>query len=78
MPFGLTNIGPTFQEVMEMSFKDVLDNFVLFYLGDITIFSKCAIDHFDQLRKVFVRCREYGVSLNPMKCVFETKHGKLL
>ena len=29
IPFGLTNEGTTFQKEMEMTFKDVLENFVL-------------------------------------------------
>lgn len=50
---------------MEMAFKGVLENFVLIYLNDIIVYSKHAIDHFDHSRKVFIKCREYGISLNP-------------
>lgn len=35
-------------------------------------------DHFNHLRQVFLRCREFGASLNPSKCVFATNQGKLL
>lgn len=51
---------------------------MLVYLDDITVFSKDAGDHFDHLEQVFKKCREYGISLNPNKCVFSTDQGKLL
>jgi hypothetical protein len=78
MSFGLTNAGATFQKAMEMAFKKLIDKFVLVYLDDITVYSKNVEDHFDHLRQVFVRCSEFGVSLNPTKYVFATSQGKLL
>ena len=30
------------------------------------------------LRQIFERCRKYGISLNPKKCVFAVTKGKLL
>ena len=72
MPFGLTNVGATFQKAMEMAFKNMMKRFVLVYLDDIIVYSKNVEDHFDHLRHVFLRCREFGVSLNPSKCVFST------
>jgi hypothetical protein len=35
-------------------------------------------EHIHHLRKVFGRCRLYGVSLNPKKCIFIVTQGKLL
>ena len=72
MPFGLTNVGATFQKLMEMAFKSMLEKFVLVYLDDIIVYSKNMAYHFGHLRKVFIKCREYGVSVNPSKCVFST------
>lgn len=51
---------------------------MLIYLDDINIYSKHAADHFDHLSQVLIKCREYGVSLIPKKCVFSTDQGKLL
>ena len=78
MPFGLKNVGATFQKEMEMAFKNMIERFVSVYLDDIMLYSKDVAEHFVHLRKVFMRCREYGVSLNPRKCVFSTNKGKLL
>ena len=72
MPFGLTNASATFQKTMEKYFKSMLERFVLVYLDEIIVYSKCAKDQLEHLKKVFIKCREFGVSLNPKKCVFST------
>ena len=56
----------------------MLEKFVLVYLDDITMYSKNATNRFGHLRQVFIKCREFGVSLNPSKCVFATNKGNLL
>ena len=78
IPFGITNAGDTFQNAREMDFKGVLERFVLIHLDDITIYWKHATNHFDHLKQVFIKCKEYGVSLNPRKCMFSTDQGKFL
>ena len=61
-----------------MAFKSIHENFILVYLDDIILYSTSAANHFGHLRQVFIKCREFGVSLNPRKCVFATNRGKLL
>ena len=39
MPFGLMNVGATFQRAMYIAFADEKDKSVVIYLDDITIFS---------------------------------------
>ena len=34
--------------------------------------------HFDHLRKVFDKCRLYKICLNPEKCTFMVRQGKIL
>ena len=46
--------------------------------NDITVFSKNAADHFQHLKVIFERCREYGISLNPKKNIFSVHESKLL
>lgn len=67
MPFGLTNVGATFQKEMEMAFKNMFEIFLLVYLDDITVYPTNVMDHFGHLRQVFLKCKEFGVSLNPSK-----------
>jgi hypothetical protein len=78
MPFGLMNAGATFQQAMDIVFIGEKDQFVVIYLDDITVFSKTDKKHYCHLRKVFMKCWRYGLSLNPKKSLFVMKEGKLL
>jgi ribonuclease HI len=78
MPFGLMNAGATFQRAMDIAFVGEKDRFVLIYLDDITVFSHSHEDHLQHLRKTFLKCRKYGISLNPKKSHFALREGKLL
>jgi hypothetical protein len=69
MPFGLKNVGATFQRAMTYIFHD-LDHIILTYLDDLTARSKKCTQHLDDLRIIFKRCRRYNIRLNPLKCVF--------
>ena len=53
MPFGLINVGATFQRAMEISFVGEKDKFLVVYLDDITIFSKNDTEHIEHLRRTF-------------------------
>jgi hypothetical protein len=78
MPFGLMNVGETFQRVMDIAFVGEKDKFVLIYLDDITVFLSSHELHLQHLKKTFLKCRRYGISLNPKKSNFALKEGKLL
>jgi hypothetical protein len=78
MPFGLMNAGETFQRAMDIDFIGEKDKFVVIYLDDITMFSKYIEEHYQNLKKVFLKCRKFALSLNPKKSLFSMKEGKLL
>jgi hypothetical protein len=78
IPFGLKNVGATFQRAMDHAFNGLIGNFMEDYQDDLMVHSKKREDHIHHLRKVFERCRLYGVSLNPKKCLFIVTQGKLL
>ena len=78
MPFGLINAGATLQREMDIAFRGLIGQFVIIYLDDITVFSRNKADHLTHLRRVFERCRKYGISLNPKKSIFAVTEGKLL
>jgi hypothetical protein len=73
MPFGLMNAGATFQQAMDIAFIGEKNMFVVIYLDDITVFSQSDEEHYDHLRKVFLKCRKFGLSLNPKKSLFAMK-----
>ena len=66
MPFGLKNAGATYQRAMVTLFHDMI------------VKSKKGEDHVKVLRKIFERLRKYELKLNPVKCSFGVKSGKLL
>jgi hypothetical protein len=78
IPFGLMNAGATFQRAMDIAFIREKDKFVVIYLDDITMFSQSDKEHYDHLKRVFLKCRKFGLFLNPEKSLFSMKEGKLL
>ena len=78
IPFGLINAGDTFHRAMDIDFHGLIGCSVVVYLDDVTIFSKKREEHAFHLKQIFERCRKYGISLNPRKCVFAVIEGKLL
>ena len=78
IPFGLMNAGTTFQRAMDIAFSEELGYFIIIYLDDVTMFSKTDEEHLEHLRKVFKKCRKFGISLNPKKTLFGLQEGKIL
>ncbi|KAH9296655.1 hypothetical protein KI387_044235 [Taxus chinensis] len=78
MPFGLMNVGATFQSAMDVAFAGYINYFIVVYQDDVTVFSRKINDHFRHLERMLVRCRVYVISLNPNKCHFGVQMAKLL
>ena len=47
-------------------------------MDDLCVHSEMRAMHFDHLRKVFDKCRLYKICLNPEKCTFMVRQGKIL
>ena len=77
MPFGLMNAGATFQRAMDIKFAEENDKFVVIYLDEIIVYSKSDEKH-SSFEQVFLKCRKFGISLNPKKSNFALAEGKLL
>ena len=70
MPFGLTNALTTFMDLMNRVFHEYLDCFVIIFIDDILIFSKCKKEHEEHLRIVFQILRENKLYAKFKKCEF--------
>jgi cleavage and polyadenylation specificity factor subunit 1 len=68
MSFGLRNAAQTFQRFMDEILKDL--DFCFAYIDDILVFSRSPQEHDLHLRTLFTQLQNYGILLNPSKCVF--------
>ena len=78
MPFGLKNMGATYQRLMNRMFKDQLGKTVEVYIDDMLIKSRKAEDHLAHMEQVFEVLNRYEMKLNPDKCTFGDLAGKFL
>ena len=78
MPFGLKNIGVTYQRAITTLLHDLIHKEVEVYVDDMIVKSKDREGHIPALRKFFERIRFYKLQLNPKKCTFGVTSGKLL
>jgi len=78
MSFGLKNAGATYQCAMVALFHDMVHKEVEVYVDDMIAKSQTEDEHLINLRKLFGRCQKYQLKLNPAKCTFRVKSGKLL
>lgn len=78
MPFGLKNMGATYQRMATALSHDIMHNEVEVYVDDMVVKSKDREGHIVNLRKFFERIKEYRLRLNPQKCTFRVTSRKLL
>ncbi|KAK8934991.1 hypothetical protein KSP39_PZI014260 [Platanthera zijinensis] len=70
MPFGLTNTPSVFMELMNRTFRDFLDRFVIVFIDDILVYSQCEEDHFKHLHLVLETLRRNELYAKFSKCEF--------
>ena len=78
MPFGLKNVGATYQRAMVALFHDMIHHEIEVYVHDMIARSKTEEEHLDHVQKLFERLKRYKLRLNPNKCTFGVRSGKLL
>ena len=78
MPFGLKNVGATFQRLVTEVFKPQLGRNVESYVDDMIVKSRKREDHLRDLQETFDRLRYYNLHINPLKNVFGTGGSKFL
>ena len=70
MSFGLTNAPAAFMDLMNIVFKDYLDQFVIAFINDILVYSQSESEHEQHLRLVLQRLREHRLFAKFKKCEF--------
>jgi len=79
MPFGLRNVGATYQRMMNKVYdKALLGDILEVYMDDMIVKSQQEVDHATHLKRVFKQTLKYNMRLNPEKCTFGVQAGKFL
>ena len=74
MPFGLCNIPPTFQRLMQNCLGELNLTYCLIYLDDVIVFFEMPEEHLPRMCVVFDHLREHGLKLKPSRCeVFKSE-----
>ena len=78
MPFGLKNIGSTYQRMMIRMFEPQLGKNIEVYIDDMVVKSQVVFEHVGDLRSIFEILRKHKLRLNASKCSFRVGSGKFL
>ncbi|CAL8174804.1 unnamed protein product [Prunus armeniaca] len=78
MPFGLKNVGTTYQCLVNSIFAPLIGNTMEVYVDDMLVKSRTADQHIPNLSAMFAILKQYWIWLNPTKCAFGVASGKFL
>ena len=78
IPFGLKNVGATYQRLVNHMFCPQIGRNVEVYMDDMLVRSLDEQKHQDDLQETFDTFRRYNMRLNSSKCVFRVSLGKFL
>jgi hypothetical protein len=78
MPKGLKNVGSTFSRLTKTVLESQVGRKIFTYVDDIVVASKNKEDHLADLAETFANMRDARLRLNPEKCVFGVRRGKIL
>ena len=78
MPFGLKNMGVTYQRLMNKMFAHQIGRNVQVYLNDMLVKSRREDHHLEDLKETLDTLRSYNMKFNPSKCSFEVLVRKFL
>ena len=78
MPFRLKNVGATYHRAMTTLFHYLMHKEIEVYVDDMISKSHTEEGHVEDFLKLFHCLRKYCLGLNPNKCTFGVRSGKLL
>ena len=78
LPFGLAGGPGSYQQYMNDTMFDFLNDFCQVYLDDILIYSKTKKAHRKHVRKILLKLREAGLQVDIEKCEFHVQETKFL
>ena len=78
MPFGLKNVGSTYQRMMTRMFESQLGKSIKIYVDDMVVKIKVVSEHLENLGSTFNVLSKHKLRLNTSKCSFGVGSGKFL
>ncbi|GJU34993.1 reverse transcriptase domain-containing protein [Tanacetum coccineum] len=77
MPFGLKNARATYQRLVDKAFEKQIGRRLEVYVDDLMIKSHTEQEILRDIEETFKTMRKINMKLNPKKCTFGAKEGKL-
>jgi hypothetical protein len=78
MPFGLKNVGATFERLMRKALGAQMGRNVEAYVDDIVVKNREGRTFIEDLEETFINLRKVNIKLKHAKCAFGSPSGKLL
>lgn len=78
MPYGLKNVGATYQRAMNQIFNDFIGRTMEVYIDDIVVKLIAFDQHLLDLEQALKRMRLHGLKMNHEKCAFGITVGHFL
>jgi hypothetical protein len=78
MPFGLKNVGATYQRMMQNCLRSQIGCNIQVYIDDVVITTRKEESLISDLAETFDNLNRYKLKLNPTKCSFGVSTGQLM
>nr|GEY05875.1 reverse transcriptase domain-containing protein [Tanacetum cinerariifolium] len=78
MPFGLKNVGVTYQQLMDKAFESQVGRNIEVYVDDLVVKSYTEAEMMRDVEETFRTLRKVNMKLNPKKCSFGLVEGVFL
>ncbi|GKA62871.1 reverse transcriptase domain-containing protein [Tanacetum coccineum] len=78
MPFGLKNVGTTYQRLVDKAFDSQVGQNIEVYVDDLVIKSHTEAEKLRDIDETFRTLRKINMKLNPKKCTFGAVEGMFL
>ena len=78
MPFGLKNVGATYQRVVTIIFYEMMHKTMEDYMDDTLVKRAKCNTHLQDLGPILDCMGKFSLRLNPKNCAFGVTSGKLL
>ena len=78
LPMGLVNSPATFQRLIDLCFRTLINKCLVAYIDDLNVYSHNINEHLIHIEQVFHCIQIANLKLNPEKCFFFKDHLKFL